>query len=179
MEIKIREFEPKDIEQMCGIWNTVVEEANAFPQNNKLDAASAVKFFGEQTFTGADVAVATTADETVAYGPLNGVYQSTDITEGYVLQNHNGNVGFYHVASTSTVKPFRAYLTSGNADARISIVYADETTGINMIEDGRMDIGNGIYDLQGRRIESSTFNTQSSNLKKGIYVKNGKKHIVK
>lgn len=52
MEIKIREFEPKDIEQMCGIWNTVVEEANAFPQNNKLDAASAVKFFGEQTFTG-------------------------------------------------------------------------------------------------------------------------------
>lgn len=134
---------------------------------------------GEQTFTGADVAVATTADEAVANGSLNGVYQSTDITEGYVLQNHNGNVGFYHVASTSTVKPFRAYLTSGNADARISIVYADETTGINMIEDGRMDIGNGIYDLQGRRMESSTFNTQSSNLKKGIYVKDGKKHIVK
>lgn len=52
MEIIIREFEPKDIEAMCGIWNTVVDEANAFPQNNRLDPASAAEFFGGQTFTG-------------------------------------------------------------------------------------------------------------------------------
>ena len=52
MEITIREFEPKDIEAMCEIWNTVVDEANAFPQNNRLDAESAMKFFGGQTFTG-------------------------------------------------------------------------------------------------------------------------------
>ena len=52
MEIIIREFEPKDIQAMCEIWNTVVDEANAFPQNNKLDVMSGTKFFGEQTFTG-------------------------------------------------------------------------------------------------------------------------------
>ncbi len=55
MEITIREFEPKDIGAMCEIWNTVVDEANAFPQNNRLDEQSAAKFFGEQTFTGAAV----------------------------------------------------------------------------------------------------------------------------
>ena len=40
MEIKIREFEPKDVNAMCEIWNTVVDEANAFPQNNRLDPVS-------------------------------------------------------------------------------------------------------------------------------------------
>ncbi len=64
MEIKIREFEPKDVNAMCDIWNTVVDEANAFPQSNKLDAASGVRFFGEQTFTG--VAEDTDTHEIVA-----------------------------------------------------------------------------------------------------------------
>lgn len=36
-----------------------------------------------------------------------------------------------------------------------------------------------LYDLQGRRLNSSMSNSQSSILKKGIYVKNGKKQVVK
>ena len=52
MEIIIREFEPKDLPEMITIWNSVVEEANAFPQSNTLDMHSAAQFFGSQTFTG-------------------------------------------------------------------------------------------------------------------------------
>ena len=35
------------------------------------------------------------------------------------------------------------------------------------------------FDLQGRRVESSMFNVQSSKLKKGLYINNGKKYVVK
>ena len=38
---------------------------------------------------------------------------------------------------------------------------------------------NGLYDLQGRSMDSSHFNVQRSTLKKGIYIVNGKKIIIK
>jgi hypothetical protein len=38
---------------------------------------------------------------------------------------------------------------------------------------------NHCYDLQGRRMDSSMFNVQSSMLKQGIYIVNGKKVVVK
>jgi tetratricopeptide (TPR) repeat protein len=47
-----------------------------------------------------------------------------------------------------------------------------ESTGISEIENGRLKIENTVYDMQGRRICSST-------LKKGIYIINGKKVLVK
>ena len=36
-----------------------------------------------------------------------------------------------------------------------------------------------VYDLQGRRIESSKFKVQSSKIKRGVYIQNGRKVIVK
>ena len=36
-----------------------------------------------------------------------------------------------------------------------------------------------VYDLQGRRIQTSNFKLQTSNLKKGIYILNGKKVVIK
>ena len=37
---------------MMDIWNEVVEEANAFPQEEGLTLDNAKKFFAEQSFTG-------------------------------------------------------------------------------------------------------------------------------
>ena len=34
-----------------------------------------------------------------------------------------------------------------------------------------------VYDLQGRRMETSNFKLQTSNLSKGIYIRNGKKYV--
>ncbi|MCR4779917.1 MAG: GNAT family N-acetyltransferase [Ruminiclostridium sp.] len=74
MDIVIREFEPKDLRDMIGIWNKVVDDGNAFPQSTKLNGHTAAHFFNSQTFTG------------VAEDVRNG-----DIVGLYIL--HPNNVG--------------------------------------------------------------------------------------
>jgi L-amino acid N-acyltransferase YncA len=48
----IREYKEKDIHQMIDIWNEVVEEGIAFPQENLLDEVLGKEFFGAQSYTG-------------------------------------------------------------------------------------------------------------------------------
>ncbi len=51
-EVMIREYLPKDLTEMIEIWNEVVEEGNAFPQEDLLNEKTAVEFFASQSFTG-------------------------------------------------------------------------------------------------------------------------------
>ena len=48
----VRRYEEKDIRQMIGIWNEVVEDGIAFPQEDLLDEVSGKKFFESQSYTG-------------------------------------------------------------------------------------------------------------------------------
>ena len=48
----IRKYEEKDLQQMIDIWNEVVEEGIAFPQEDLLDSVSGKKFFELQSYTG-------------------------------------------------------------------------------------------------------------------------------
>ena len=48
----IRELEKRDISAMCEIWNEVVEEHNAFPQEEGLDETTGYEFFKVQSFSG-------------------------------------------------------------------------------------------------------------------------------
>ena len=48
----IRKYEDKDILQMIAIWNEVVEEGIAFPQEDMLDEISGKEFFESQSYTG-------------------------------------------------------------------------------------------------------------------------------
>ncbi|HKL79537.1 MAG TPA: GNAT family N-acetyltransferase [Mobilitalea sp.] len=52
MDIMIRKYQENDISSMTDIWNTIVEEANAFPQVDKMTEDVANEFFSSQTFTG-------------------------------------------------------------------------------------------------------------------------------
>lgn len=52
MELVIRKFYDTDLPEMVKIWNDVVEDANAFPQIDKLSKEEAKAFFASQTFTG-------------------------------------------------------------------------------------------------------------------------------
>ena len=45
----IREFRQSDIPQMIRIWNEIVEEGTAFPQEETLDEESGATFFRSQT----------------------------------------------------------------------------------------------------------------------------------
>jgi hypothetical protein len=83
---------------------------------------------------------------------------------------------FYYSAGATNVKAFRCWLELGavldkdtDFGARISLSLDGETTDINTVH-GLGIKANGTYDLQGRKIE---------NPKKGLYINNGKKVVVK
>ena len=52
MEIKVRQFRESDIEQVIGIWNSVVIDGIVFPQEDILDVESGKEFFSAQTYVG-------------------------------------------------------------------------------------------------------------------------------
>ena len=48
----VRKYEDKDLQEMIRIWNEVVEDGVAFPQEEYLDEVSGKAFFASQTYTG-------------------------------------------------------------------------------------------------------------------------------
>lgn len=51
MNITVREYTEKDLEAMIEIWNEVVEDGVAFPQEEYLDKTSGSEFFASQTLS--------------------------------------------------------------------------------------------------------------------------------
>ncbi len=83
----------------------------------------------------------------------------------------SGNQFWYASAQTQPMKAFRAYFDFDDdqvAASRIRMAFDETTTGISEIGNG--NTGNYVYDLQGRRVEK---------LSGGIYIKNGKKVVMK
>lgn len=52
MNIVVREYQEKDLPAMIRIWNEVVEEGIAFPQEEFLDETTGAEFFAFQTYNG-------------------------------------------------------------------------------------------------------------------------------
>lgn len=52
MEVKIREYSPKDAFSAVEIWNEIVEAGNSFPQLELLDGKTGDEFFQSQSYTG-------------------------------------------------------------------------------------------------------------------------------
>ena len=50
MNIRVQAYETKDLAAMNAIWNEVVEEGIAFPQEELLDETTGAAFFAEQTY---------------------------------------------------------------------------------------------------------------------------------
>ncbi len=55
MEIKVRAYKEKDLPEMIQIWNEVVEEGIAFPQEEYLTIETGARFFADQTYSGVAV----------------------------------------------------------------------------------------------------------------------------
>ncbi|MBQ9601149.1 MAG: GNAT family N-acetyltransferase [Neisseriaceae bacterium] len=51
MSLIIREFNANDLPQMISIWNDIVADGTAFPQETPLNPQTAQAFFGEQSLT--------------------------------------------------------------------------------------------------------------------------------
>ncbi len=52
MKITVKKYTAEDLPQMIEIWNEIVEEGIAFPQEELLSTDSGEAFFASQTFTG-------------------------------------------------------------------------------------------------------------------------------
>ncbi|NLZ53317.1 MAG: GNAT family N-acetyltransferase [Thermoanaerobacteraceae bacterium] len=50
MKINIRRYNTMDIPSMINVWNEIVEEGNAFPQEDCLTEETGYAFFAEQTY---------------------------------------------------------------------------------------------------------------------------------
>lgn len=119
---------------------------------------------GTYTFTGEGIA----AEGPHTDGLLTCVYEATEISDGYVLQQQNGVVGFYVVDPNvpRVVPANRCYLCMPSGikyigfweDQEVGIADMDGVTGTDVI----------VYDLTGRRVEKKLT---------GIIIKNGKKVI--
>ena len=101
-------------------------------------------------------------------GTYSGTTLSHTDTKQYYCFTTDGT--FIHVETDDVhVKPFRAYIALDSALGRsLDIDFGDGTTGIKNLKVGVED--NVYYDLQGRRVLYP---------KKGIYIQNGKKVIIK
>ena len=113
----------------------------------------------------------------LASASTGGVYTATTLGTGSYSLREDGTFGIYE----NVLSPYRVYLniqTSQSAPSRammFSIGMPDEssTTGIRIISlgDGKQTGSSAIYTLEGQRVKGTP--------RKGIYIKNGKKFIVK
>lgn len=110
------------------------------------------------------------------YNSFIGTYEAgTEIPENALFLS--GNKFWYSVGKTTT-KAFRGYFLFYmvlsdvvTADTRISLWFDDdETTGISNVRGKKDNVRCEVYDLLGRRIENPT---------KGLYIRNGRKEVVK
>ena len=151
-----------------------------------------VCFYGNNNDTPTEIK-ATTAAETDTYTDyvMKGVYTDETVYApkgSYVLQNQDSyGTAFYYVANADKIKvgQFKGYISldsdsEESSGAPLSIVYADgeEATGISnagvAASCGTTSADTNVYNLQGVRVSDST-----GSLPKGIYIRGGKKLVVR
>jgi len=114
-------------------------------------------------------------NENIQYTMTSSYAASTDLTD-VTFALINGNKFFYHMAesSSSKAKGMRAWFVNESTDpagARLSFNLGDESTGISQVGVSATE-GSQLYDLQGRAVNGNA-------VRKGLYIRGGKKQIVK
>ena len=92
--------------------------------------------------------------------------------EGYYLRATTSSEYIYRATGNVTLPAFSCYLPSAEKRSYFKLV-EEEFTGIRAIDNGQLmiDKDDAIYDLSGRKVSSQPM--------KGIYIKNGRKQVVK
>ena len=146
------------VENDCGL---VLNEQSSIKANTPM------LLYAENPVTETIIGVSKAEAATYTVGLLTGVYAPVEITEGYVMQNQKGKVGFYKVDSAKTVPANKCYLTV--SDSNVNAFFLDQETAIQAVE--ALAAGKAqIFDLQGR---------QQQKLQKGLNIVNGVKVLVK
>ncbi len=84
----VREYKKEDLNEMIEIWNEIVEEGIAFPQEELLDLETGAAFFASQSYCGVAEADGTATDNAVPAGANTAAGRILGL---YIL--HPNNVG--------------------------------------------------------------------------------------
>ena len=84
-------------------------------------------------------------------------------------RKQNGDTGFYKVMTDVPIPQYKAYLNLKGVFSRITFDLAEEATGIRDLQNGSTD---ELYDLRGVKMNSQK-------QRKGVYIQNGKKVVIK
>ena len=166
---------PTGIEVFTGVLNG--SYITLEPITDKIQAEEPVILSGTAGFYNfMPTTGATKADENDLTGSDGSVTGGDGI---YALAIKNDKVGFYPVAASVTIPAGKAYLeyTSGGAVKGFTFVFDDDdATGIEDLKDSKdLKDSNVIYNIAGQRLDNSQFTIHNSQLKRGIYIVNGKK----
>lgn len=145
---------------------------------------SEVKTSNEYVFENVNIDAANVSpyfDSTKSDFAFVGIYNMVDITNDVVTTFDNtyyaaflGSNNIVHKATTGTTKGFRAYfaIPNGTSASALRVVIDGTATSIKNIDSEVVESNAPVYNLQGQRVDGS-------NLTPGIYVKAGKKFVVK
>ena len=135
----------------------IVGEDNSISMTR--DDASAAEYSAVNDLKGVDLPMARTS------------LTSNDSYTLYMLSNKNNNFGFHSFAAANVPARKAFFTVPASANARsFSMVFDEEATTL-----GKLRIANdesSVYDLNGRKVSGK-------NLKPGVYVKGGKKVVIK
>lgn len=134
----------------------VVEE----PEGNNL------KVYQTQV-DGGKALVRRRADETIADNALKGTFEPIDAAGKYVLAKPEGKDVCFYQAESGQIAPGKAYLEFNAEVKEFFMDFDGNATAIDNVSVNRNENGSEVYDLSGRRVNAQ--------LKKGIYIINGKK----
>ena len=168
-----------DGEEACAYTATVSDDKIILHMLGRvIPKGTAVIIVGEDndiSMTRDDVSAA----EYSSVNDLNGVdlptartsLTSNDTETLYMLSNKNNNFGFHSFAAANVPARKAFFTVPASANARsFSMVFDEETTAIRQLR--KTVAESPVYDLNGRVV-------RGNNLKPGVYVKNGKKVMVK
>ena len=95
-----------------------------------------------------------------------------NVNNDFETNNSGMTEGSRFVLNMRSVHPFEAYMKSSSSAPPYAIgVFEDMTTGIQMMINGSWTKQEVVYDLQGRKVNAPS--------KKGVYIINGKKKIIR
>ena len=152
----------------------------SMPNNPKYDNPWLLK--GSVTFESTSVIIEVTEDlKTATYSDrtfvpnfsdkaANEGFYALNVINDYVTNNSGMTEGSKFVLNMRQIHPFEAYMTTTSNASQMFGIFEDMTTSIRTVDNEEWTISNDVYDLQGRKVTGP---------KKGVYIKNGKKLIIK
>lgn len=170
---QVAEYEYSDDSHINFATTTGIEAGKAYLVKPTKAAAEGY------TFNNVDITALKPATETVATGIVfRGIYNPTDITVGLPANTFAAGIVdnvVMKAAESSNMNGFRAFfiIPAGDGSQSSYMLSIDGTaTSINAINGAEAVVDAPVYNIQGQRVDGN-------NLTPGIYVKAGKKFVVK